>query len=56
MRTDKASTPYRDPYASTAPDCAERHRTVSYEIMPGLVRTDIGAPCNTHTEDEGEDE
>ena len=38
----RSEGPYRDPYAPSSPDYAERHRTTSYEIAPGIVRTDIG--------------
>ena len=37
-----ADEPHVDPYAPSAPNYAERHRVTSYEILPGLIREDIG--------------
>lgn len=37
-----ADEPHVDPYSPTSPNYAERHRVTRYEILPGLMREDIG--------------
>jgi hypothetical protein len=45
-KAHKAESAYIDPNSPSSPDYAERHRTVSYEIAPGMTRTDVGVPTS----------